>query len=528
MMSLVGVVFSMFIVTVDVFMLERHCEPISIPMCKKLGYYSFTAMPNLLGHETQREAQHNLMSIIRIIPYGCSQHTKLFLCTVYAPMCNYMWKHSIGPCRPLCEHVKGGCEPVLLDLGFKWPSIINCSNFIEHNEIDSLCVIPDELDVKSTLSSRSDQDAGDLLDAASIRDNAVKNQDFSMVGPNDNSSMDTLNTLCGTHRNSYKKYVYSNRSEGPICKLRCNSSDLYTHQDKKFAEKFIGVFSGICLLLTSFSVLTFFVSEWPDIMDRQVVLIAFCYMCYTVAFVFRIVVGSDVIICQVDRYTNISVVLTNGLANSKCVLIFFLLYYFRTAWCLWWIVLSFNWFLVVGLGWKKETLLNFIIYFHVFTWGFPAVISIIIILLRGVDTDELTGLCNVGNRDSNYLLMFVIVPSVVYLLLVISFVVIGLILFRKRCLKQLECHIDSGQVKIMIIVFVFTLAYLSEVLSRFCEYLHTRDTLATQPSMPADISTAMFQYVCILLPGIAIGSTVTSNIVQSWNFCHRQHSSTSA
>ncbi|RMC05707.1 hypothetical protein DUI87_17250 [Hirundo rustica rustica] len=34
---------------------DGRCQPIEIPMCKDIGY-NMTRMPNLMGHENQREA----------------------------------------------------------------------------------------------------------------------------------------------------------------------------------------------------------------------------------------------------------------------------------------------------------------------------------------------------------------------------------------------------------------------------------------------------------------------------------------
>lgn len=46
------------------------CEPIRIEMCRGLGY-NVTAMPNLVGHEIQGDADFTLQTFSPLIQYGC-------------------------------------------------------------------------------------------------------------------------------------------------------------------------------------------------------------------------------------------------------------------------------------------------------------------------------------------------------------------------------------------------------------------------------------------------------------------------
>ena len=117
----------------------HSCEDIRIEICHDVGY-NVTSMPNFVGHELQSDAELQLQSFIPLISYGCSSQLKFFLCSVYVPMCTEKVPVMIGPCRPLCESVRSRCAPVLSELGFQWPSALNCSKFVPENTIDHMCM----------------------------------------------------------------------------------------------------------------------------------------------------------------------------------------------------------------------------------------------------------------------------------------------------------------------------------------------------------------------------------------------------
>ena len=117
----------------------RMCEPIKVERCKGLGY-NMTGMPNLVGHEQQQDAELQFQSFMPLIQYHCSSQLRLFLCSVYVPMCTEKVPQVIGPCRSLCETVKGRCQAVLKEFGFHWPSALNCSKFPAVNNQQNMCM----------------------------------------------------------------------------------------------------------------------------------------------------------------------------------------------------------------------------------------------------------------------------------------------------------------------------------------------------------------------------------------------------
>lgn len=63
-----------------------------------------------------------------LLQHQCSKYIRLFICSVFVPMCS---EHVPGPilaCKGLCEKVKEDCEETFLtSIGLKWPKELNCS-----------------------------------------------------------------------------------------------------------------------------------------------------------------------------------------------------------------------------------------------------------------------------------------------------------------------------------------------------------------------------------------------------------------
>ncbi|XP_019626214.1 PREDICTED: uncharacterized protein LOC109471365 [Branchiostoma belcheri] len=109
-----------------------QCEPLRVGLCDGLGY-SRTYLPNLVGNELQRDAELQLQTFTPLIQFGCYDHLKLFLCSMYAPPCG-----SPPPCRSFCLAAKRGCLPVLAEFGFSWPEALDCDKL----EADGSCEGP--------------------------------------------------------------------------------------------------------------------------------------------------------------------------------------------------------------------------------------------------------------------------------------------------------------------------------------------------------------------------------------------------
>jgi hypothetical protein len=62
------------------------------------------------------------------------------------------------------------------------------------------------------------------------------------------------------------------------------------------------------------------------------------------------------------------------------------------------VILTVTWFLAAGRKWGQEAIEALSSYFHLAAWAIPAIQTIVILTMRRVDGDELTGMCYVGNQ----------------------------------------------------------------------------------------------------------------------------------
>nr|NVI73935.1 frizzled 2 [Cucujiformia] len=193
--------------------------------------------------------------------------------------------------------------------------------------------------------------------------------------------------------------------------------------------------------------------------ESPIVFLSACYFLVSVGFLVRVAVGHEAVACEgpMIRYN------LNG--PSVCSLVFLLVYFFGMASSIWWVVLSFTWFLAAGLKWGNEAISGYSQYFHLFAWFIPTFQTVAVLLSGAVDGDPVSGICYVGNMSMDNLRTFVLCPLLVYLLLGTSFLLAGFVsLFRIRNVikKQggvgVNCKTDKLE-KLMIRIGIFSVLY---------------------------------------------------------------------
>ncbi|XP_052472608.1 secreted frizzled-related protein 2-like isoform X2 [Carassius gibelio] len=132
-----------FVTLAELGTVRSACKPVpnTMGLCFGIGYGEMR-LPNLLGHDSAREAQQQSAAWMPLLGKHCHPDTRRFLCSLFAPVCLPGVKAPVRPCRGLCEAVRDACLPVMSAFGFPWPEMFNCSRFPDGSE---LC-IPGERD----------------------------------------------------------------------------------------------------------------------------------------------------------------------------------------------------------------------------------------------------------------------------------------------------------------------------------------------------------------------------------------------
>ncbi|MBN3296091.1 frizzled-10 [Amia ocellicauda] len=420
---------------------EGRCQHIVIPLCKDIGY-NMTRMPNLMGHEDQGEAAIKLHEFAPLIEFGCHSHLKFFLCSLYAPMCTEQVSTPIPACRVMCEQARQKCSPIMEQFSFKWPDSLDCSKLPNKNDPNFLCM-------EAPNNGSDEPTKGSSTQPPEFRPPRPNSgQDFPLKDTSDREA-------CGNPG----KFHYVQKSES--CAPKCYPKvDVYWSQgDKQFSLIWIAIWSILCFFSSSFTVLTFLIDpqrfKYPE---RPIIFLSMSYCVYSVGFLIRLFAGADNIAC--DRDSGVQYVIQEGLESTGCTIVFLILYYFGMASSLWWVILTLTWFLAAGKKWGHEAIEANSSYFHLAAWAIPAVKTIMILVMRKVAGDELTGICYVGSMDVKALTGFVLIPLSCYLIIGTSFLLSGFVaLFHIRKIMKTEGENTDKLEKLMVRIGVFSVLY---------------------------------------------------------------------
>jgi secreted frizzled-related protein 5 len=123
---------------------DRHSQtrcvdiPKNFTLCHGIQYNSMR-LPNLLDHESLNEAISESEAWISLLKLHCHPDAKLFLCSIFAPICLPNMDKHIYPCQSLCNVVQKGCEGRMKQYGFPWPEMLRCNKYPEDND---MCIKP--------------------------------------------------------------------------------------------------------------------------------------------------------------------------------------------------------------------------------------------------------------------------------------------------------------------------------------------------------------------------------------------------
>ncbi|XP_072944582.1 frizzled-10-like [Epargyreus clarus] len=348
------VIFLAWLVAADQEELEGgKCERIRLKQCQDLGY-NWTAMPNLMGHRDQKEAEEAMTSFAGVLSSHCSVHARFLLCSAFAPLCSEQVSGSVSACRALCEEVVEDCKEQLKQLS---PNVmLDCAAFpLRPNR--RLCMRPPNA---SELEPEPPPPPRWPFHEHELREHGCP--------------------------------PAHTRAPTGECWPACGQHARYSQTDKRIAEIWINTLAWFSLLSTSFALLTFCAEpsryRYPE---RPVVWMAACHAIVALSYVTRGWLGAKVVSCA---GTTLAV---DGLASPTCVAFFSLTYYFTLAADAWFANACVAWYLTAASEWSTEALERAAAYLHAVAWGWAGAWTAAALALRRVTADELTGTCGISD-----------------------------------------------------------------------------------------------------------------------------------
>lgn len=518
-----------------------RCQEITIPMCRGIGY-NLTSYPNEMNHETQDEAGYEAHQFWPLVEIKCSADLKFFLCSMYSPICIEDYNKPLPVCRSVCERARDGCSPIMKEFSFEWPVRMACENLPLPGDPDNLCMEQPSDNEKNYTSGPSGSGNGNA-EVKPTRKTPQSGQNNKCKGKNSkncqNSSGGRPNEcacLCRTPLVPLgKDSHWYNTSVGRVgsvtnCGIPCRGA-FFTQEEKNFAGIWIALWSGLCAISTLMTLTTFLIdTERFKYPERPIVFLSACYFMVSLGYLARVFLGHDEIACDGPA------IKYSSTGQSSCTMIFLSIYFFGMASSIWWVILSFTWFLAAGLKWGNEAITKHSQYFHLAAWLIPTVQSVSVLLKAAVDGDPVAGICYVGNTSTENLRNFVLAPLFVYLVVGTTFLMAGFVsLFRIRSVIKQQGGIGAGSKadkleKLMIRIGIFSVLYTVPATIVIGCYLYESSyhddwmnslacpcTVTSEFKQKPSYSVLMLKYFMALAVGITSGVWIWSGkTVDSW------------
>lgn len=193
-----------------------------------------------------------------------------------------------------------------------------------------------------------------------------------------------------------KSHLYVRLNRSNRCSPLCEADILFDTHEKHLAETWITSWSVAALFVAVIATLCLILSNRRD---KKLMPLVICHCLVNISWTIRIVAGRNATSCSYDQqYPGISLLLADGLSTSPCSSIFLLRYYFGMCAAVWVAILSYRFNLQIkqhikeaygNPAIKHETQNTF---FQIFAFGAPAIQTVITLISRLVDADELLGL----------------------------------------------------------------------------------------------------------------------------------------
>lgn len=510
-----------------------QCVEMTIPLCHGLGYNK-TYSPNRFFHEDQKEAAAEVHQFWPLVSIKCSPVFKFFLCSLYAPVCDEHFGHDLVPCRSVCEQSKRGCLSYMKQYGFKWPDKMKCELFPNKKE-NPLCMYKEEDNSSSSNptgtyhSSRNKNNPPTVTIMSRNKIHKTNSHKDSTETPFINALYNSSNCHCECVEPFRRVEPRLKRNIGDVnnCALPCRAS-LFNKAQKDFAKVWITLWSSLCFLSTFLTMATFFLNtarfRYPE---RPVIFLSGCYFLMSFGYILRLIAGEESVICDDN-----DLITYNTTSPALCTIVFLLIYFGCMASALWWVILSFTWFLSAGLKWSNEAIANVSQYFHIVAWIIPSLQTILVLAMSKIDGDSLSGICSVGNQSKDSLVAFIIVPLGIFLTIGSVFLLTGFVsLFRIRKTMRSDGNNTNKLEKLMVRIGVFSVLYTVPATVTIGCYFYelsnrpkwenwincSRSPCARPKKLKPEFSLFVVKYFMSLVVGISTGFWICSmKTLESW------------
>lgn len=411
-------------------------------LCRDMPYNT-TMFPNSLNHRNFEEASTEMAMFGPLIKVGCSEDLQFFLCSVYAPVCINIG--PLPPCKELCEKAKAGCIGIMKKFGFLWPDYLRCDRYPMRGE-GTVCVNNKEDDKKDR------KDRGRKPIDQNLNEYERAKYNWSRL-----SYAEAVKFYrCPTNQQKdTKHYKFMGQKK---CASECEPIH-FTPKEKEFARNWVLFWSVVCMLSTTFTLLTFIVDmprfRYPE---RPIIFLSGCYFVIACMFIAGPITDTQIACHKTDNGAEL---LNQGTENAACTVVFMFVYFFLMSASIWWVILTLTWFLAAGLKWGHEAIEGSSQYFHAAAWAIPAAKTIAILAMNRVDGDILSGICFVGGKSIESLRGFVLAPLFAYLVLGTLFLLAGFIaLIRIRKVLKTDRSLRTDKLtRLMIRIGIFAVLY---------------------------------------------------------------------
>ncbi|XP_056599282.1 frizzled-8b [Triplophysa dalaica] len=517
---------------------EPVCQEISVPLCRGIGY-NYTYMPNQFNHDTQDEAGLEVHQFWPLVEIQCSPDLRFFLCSLYTPICLKDYKKPLPPCRSVCERAKAGCAPLMRQYGFPWPDRMSCDLLPVQGDLNTLCMDYNRTEFTTTSSAA----AKPTRHPGKPSNRRNKSNNGRALGGQHRSGSSTCDPECHCRAplvtvSSDRNPLFNRVKTGqiPNCAMPCHNP-YFSQEERTFATFWIGMWSVLCFVSTFATVATFLIDmerfKYPE---RPIIFLSTCYMFVSAGYIIRLIAGHERVACNQDYEVDHIRYETTG--PALCTLVFLLIYFFGMASSIWWVILTFTWFLAAGRKWGNEAIARYSQYFHLAAWLIPSVKCITALALSSVDGDSVAGICYVGNQNLDNLRGFVLAPLVIYLVMGTVFLLAGFVsMFRIRSIiKQGGAKADKLE-RLMVRIGIFTVLYTvlaTVIVSCYVYELYNREAwenahacscASEKSAQRPDYGVLMLKYFLCLLVGITSGAWTWSwKTLDSWrSLCARRY-----